>query len=69
MMIEISKFYILISVWMTLTFIEGQEPNTTEGQALLHSGGAEEGSHFCKGDRHLSLVYDGEEKEFKVIDV
>ena len=31
--------------------------DTTEGQALQQPGGAEEDIRFCKGDRHLRLVY------------
>ena len=37
--------------------------DTTEGQALWQSGGAEVGSRFREGDRHLRLAYDKEEDE------
>ena len=36
--------------------------DTTEGQALWQTGGAED-SRFREGDRHLRLAYDGDEKE------
>ena len=35
--------------------------DTTEGQALWQPEGAEEDSHFRKGDRHLHLGFDKED--------